>query len=201
MDDSAENKSGKKKAKKYIVTRPQKVVSEYGYDPSLARYLLSRSLVPVVLTFVFALIKGGPLFIIIMWTVFVAKHMSNYYELYPKTRPATEEEKQWYYKKVEVEKERELVRIKVSYDSDSQFYDEYGWMKLSSTGRSREYDELMRAYNGEIPHYYEEKKEKWLNRLEEKRLRIEEADKEYGPNWFEDFQKDLEKYGWLLDIK
>ena len=118
----AEEKGKKKKEPEYIVTYPKRTISEYGYDPSFLRYLASRILIPIILTFIFAIIKGGWIFIIIMWFYVIGTTVYKYYELYPRSRPATEAEIHAY----KMLKAKEYIRYKNHYDYLMNDVDEFG---------------------------------------------------------------------------
>lgn len=185
MPNSGENN------KKYVVTHPTKVTSEYGYHPSLLRYLASRILIPVVLTPVLALIKGGIFFIIIMWVFIIAKNVMNYYEMYPKTRLATPEEIEAYKESQEREKKKELVCLKTKYDFHVKYHDEYGWTKGADEEYSYKYKDLMKTFNGVLPSYYEDMRNEEMEKRAEMEKKLSEAEEEYGSNWYEELRREL----------
>ena len=174
--------------KKYTVTYPRKVKSEYGYDPSLLRYLASRIIVPIGLTFLFAMMNGGFPFIVLTWVVFLLVHVSNYKEIYPPSRPATEEEIEAY----ELMKKKEAVELKDRYDTRIRLTDIYGYPKF-------EYEEFNFAVKKSLDKYGESDSDIRCKKIEaKKRLEMEEKlaeiESEYGPNWYEEFKKEIEEH-------
>ena len=183
-----------------IVTYPRNVVSEYGYDPSLVRYLLSRALGLTLLTPVLAIFEGGLYFITAMWIVFLARHISNYYEMYPRSRKATKEEADWYRRKQEIEKKKELVSLKTNHDIDVMYHDEFGWIKSPEAEYSVDYCEKVKLYSDELPSYYIRQREDNLRKWSEIEEKLAEVEAEYGSTWFEDFRKDIDEYQSSLRI-
>ncbi len=195
MNDSADNKNDKKEEKKYIVTRPQKVVSEYGYDPSLARYLLSRLFFPILLCPFLMLIQGGWIFIPIILFSVIGTAVYKYYELYPKSRPATESEIRVY----KLMKMREAIKAKDRYDAHISTVDEFGWYKDRGDRYSDKTIKTINLYEfdeNEIPDWFwKDKKRKETKFREEIKKGFSEMEEEYGPNWYEICKKEVENSG------
>lgn len=183
------NRKQKGKETNIIVFNKKNVISEFGYDPSLGRYLVSHALIPVILTFFLAMFRQGYLLIIIMWIFFLWNFISNYKKLYPKSRKATEEEARIY----ELTKMKEAIALKDRYDSRVRLTDIYGYPKLE---------------NDEYNYCVEQDLEKYGESYEKARLREEEATKrskmieelakieeEYGSDWYEKFKMEVENSG------
>lgn len=204
MDDSMKNKSGKKEEKKYIVTRPQKVVSEYGYDPSLARYLLSRLFFPILLCPILILIKGGWLFIPIILFYVIGTSVYKYYDLYPKSRPATETEIRVY----KLLRRREMIKLRIVYNHRVKYYDVYGFSKYGDEEYS---DTIKRAIKYEtqknggvcpdrLSNAYERGKSDELKIRGKMERLLSETEEEYGPNWIAETKEELKKHGMDTNI-
>lgn len=201
MDDSMKNKSGKKEEKKYIVTRPQKVVSEYGYDPSLARYLLSRLFFPILLCPFLILIQGGWLFIPIILFYVIGTSVYKYYDLYPKSRPATETEIRVY----KLIKMKEAIEAKDRYDAHIKTIDEFGRWIFPGHKYSLYTIDWIEHYglseDDELPDWFlRSERQKEAKCLEELRSGFSEMEEEYGPNWYEICKKEVEESGlWRIN--
>lgn len=175
--------------KKYTVTYPRKVKSEYGYNPSLLRYLASRIIVPIGLTFLFAMMNGGLPFIVLTWAVFLLVHVSNYKEIYPSSRPATEEEIQAYL----LTKKKEAVKLKDDYDRRLKRVNSYGYLK------SEDESDLDYIIKKQIDRYGESYKDERERKIEAKKRaemeeKLAEIESEYGANWYEEFKKEIEEH-------
>lgn len=189
------SRSDEEKEPEYIVKGKSKYVKEGETAPSFLKYIKSYILVPIILSLVLAIFRDGIVFIILMWALFLFKHIITYNEMYPPDRPATEEEIRQY----DLLKKKEMLDLYNRYKSRPIYYDVYGEPKLTD----REYSlymekklKLRKKHGGSID-IYKSKKEEEMKIRADMLKQLNEIEKEYGSTWREDFRKELEENGYF----
>lgn len=189
--DTPENKEVK-----YVARTKSRFLQDGELPPSFWEYIKSYLLPPIIFTLILAIFRDGVLFILLMWVFFWAYHIYTYRTRYPSIRPATEDEIRIY----TLSKKKELLDMANKYRNRLSYYDIYGMPKNLDEEYSKEMAFQIKhheEYKTHWPQCYDHAKEKETNLRYEMEKSLNKAEEEYGPNWKEDFRKELIEHGFI----